>query len=150
MSYTLTPTEQLILDEAERINAKRAPRPPVRPVQRAMTATMPAVGSHLTVRLPGEMMRCLVDRVIDEDRVIIEIDGVPMARTHHYRQGDKTGARRRLEYGAYLWEALDDRDFFANRSPTEFVPVTTVNPLPPKDRRRSVRCRRRGRSRCQV
>jgi hypothetical protein len=130
MSYTLTPAEQIILDEAERINAKRNPRPPVRPVQRAMEAPMPVVGSMITVRLPGEIMRCRVDRIIDDNRVIIEINSAPMSRSHQYRMGDNTGARRRLEYGQYIWEALDDRDFIANRSPTEPVPQATVNPLP--------------------
>jgi hypothetical protein len=134
MSYTLTPAERRILDKAERINAKliNTNRSPPRPVQQAMAALTPVVGDNLTVKLPGEIMRCKVDRVIDENRVIVEISTSPMARTHHYRMGDRTGARRRLEYGAYVWEALDDRDFIANRSPTEFSPVPTVNPLPPK------------------
>lgn len=84
----------------------------------------PAVGGFLTVRLPGEVMRCLVDQVVDRDRVIIEIDGVPMSKAHSYRKGDKTGARRRTEHGRDIWEALDDRDFLANRSPSE--PVSPV------------------------
>jgi len=83
---------------------------------------VPPVGSHIVVRLPGELMRCLVERIVDENRVIIEINGVPMSRSHQYRRGDKTGARRKVEYGKDVWEALDDRDFIANRSPTEPIP----------------------------
>lgn len=89
---------------------------------------VPSVGSHLVVRLPGEIMRCVVERVVDANRVIIEIDAVPMSRSHQYRLGDRTGARRKVEHGRDVWEALDDRDFIANRSPTELVAV--VDPLP--------------------
>ena len=38
----------------------------------------PKVGGLLVVHLPGEIMRCRVDRVIDANSVIIEIDGTPM------------------------------------------------------------------------
>ena len=123
MSYSLTPDEQRLLDALERINAKTIARgrAPAQPVQRGGVAGTPVVGTQLTVKLPGEILRCVVDSVIDDDRVIVEIASVPMARTHHYRFGDKTGARRRMEYGTYFWEALDDRDFIANRSPVPSI-----------------------------
>lgn len=89
---------------------------------------VPSVGSHLVVRLPGEIMRCVVERIVDANRVIIEIDAVPMSRSHQYRLGDRTGARRKVEHGHDVWEALDDRDFIANRSPTEPVPVAEFAP----------------------
>lgn len=88
----------------------------------------PSVGSFLTVRLPGELMRCKVLQVADEHRVLIEIDGVPMSKSHQYRTGDRTGARRRIEYGREIWEALDDRDWMANRSPDEPVQVEVEKP----------------------
>ena len=53
----------------------------------------------------------------DTDTVIVEIDSMPMAKTHLFRIGDKTGARRRSENGRDVWEALSDRDFLAGRSP---------------------------------
>lgn len=84
----------------------------------------PTIGSFLTVSFPGERMRCRVDRLVDKDRVIIEVSSVPISKAHQYRIGDKTGARRRREHGHDIWEALDDRDFLANRSPAE--------PLPPE------------------
>jgi hypothetical protein len=93
---------------------------------------VPSIGSHLVVRLPGEIMRCVVESVVDANRVIIEIDAVPMSRSHQYRQGDKTGARRKVEHGRDVWEALDDRDFIANRSPTEPAVVAEVDSPTPK------------------
>lgn len=99
-------------------------RPVLPPIPRGF---MPAVGGDLTVQFPGERMRCQVERIIDDDRVIIAITSVPMSKTHQYRMGDKTGARRRTEYGRDVWEALDDRDFLANRSPNEplVIPMGT-------------------------
>ena len=139
MSYSLTPAEQKLLDTLERINAKviAKGRAPAHPVQRGMASGAPAVGDQLTVKLPGEILRCVVDSVIDDDRLIVEIASTPMARTHNYRLGDKTGVRRRMEYGTYFWEALDDRDFIANRSPTEYLspvmkPVITEEKVAPK------------------
>lgn len=83
------------------------------------TGFQPQVGGWLTVSFPGEILRCRVEQIIDMNRVIIEVSSMPMSRAHQYRLGDKTGARRRVDYGRDLWEALDDRDFLANRSPAE-------------------------------
>jgi hypothetical protein len=87
---------------------------------------MPAVDSHLVVLFPGEIMRCKVHRVVDANRVLVEITGQPMSKTHQYRKGDVTGARRRIAYGLDSWEALDDRDFLANRSPADPAPAEKV------------------------
>lgn len=89
---------------------------------------VPEVDSFLTVQLPGEVMRCRVDRVIDDDTVIVEISSVPMSRQHLFRKGDKTGGRRRVENGRDVWEALEDRFFIKGLSPTvppEPAPVKT-------------------------
>ena len=85
------------------------------PVLQRFTSSLPLlrpkVGGHLVVHLPGEIMRCRVEKVIDANNVIIEIDGQPMAKSHHFRKGDVTGARRRRQDGMDVWEALEDRWF---------------------------------------
>jgi hypothetical protein len=88
----------------------------------------PTVGGWLTVYLPGEVMRCEVVKLVDANRVLIEITGQPMSKSHQYRKGDRTGARRRIAYGRDVWEALDDRDFLANRSPVEPFVVEEEKP----------------------
>lgn len=98
-----------------------------------MPSYAPAVDSNLTVRLPGEFMRCKVVKAVDRNRVVIEISGVPVSKLHVYRKGDVTGARRRVEYGRDVWEALDDRDFLADRSPLDVVePKPEVKAAPKK------------------
>jgi len=80
----------------------------------------PPVDSYLTVRLPGEVVQALVIGIVDRDRVIVEIDSVPMAKSHTYRKGDRPGARRRREHGMDIWEVVDDRYFISHMSPNEF------------------------------
>jgi hypothetical protein len=88
---------------------------------------VPAEGSYLTVRLPGEVLRCLVERVVDPNTVIIEIDAMPMAKTHMFRRGDKAGARRTVENGRDVWEAQSDREFLRAAAP-----APELAPEPPK------------------
>lgn len=97
----------------------------------------PEVGKHLTVTFPGEIIRCRVEREIDQDRAIVEIEAMPMAKTHMYRKGDKVGVQRRMENGQDIWEALDDRDFIAGRSPNVPPPPPTVEPEKPKRRKKA-------------
>jgi hypothetical protein len=94
---------------------------------------MPRVGGRIVVQLPGEVMQCEVVKFVDADRVVVEVSSEPMSRRHQYRKGDKIGARRRIDTltGTDLWDALDDRDFIANRSPFEMKPVA-AEVEPPK------------------
>jgi hypothetical protein len=96
-----------------------APKPIVAP------RFTPVVDGFLTVHLPGEVMRCRVDRVIRPNVVIVEIDGVPMSKSHHYRKGDKAGAVRKAEFGREVWVAMDDREFIAHGTP-EMAPEPSV------------------------
>ena len=98
----------------------------------------PEIGGYLTVTFPGEIMRCRVEREIDQDRAIVEIEAVPMSKTHLYRKGDKVGVQRRVENGQDIWEALDDRDFIAGRSPNvPPPPPAVVEPEKPKRKRKA-------------
>lgn len=67
-------------------------------------------GSVITVDLGGEVIRCPVRRVLDEDTVLLELTGVPMSRNHNFKQGDFVGARRqRALSGRDEWKAVDPR-----------------------------------------
>jgi hypothetical protein len=64
----------------------------------------------VTVDLGGEVMRCTVRRVVDQDTVLLELTGVPMSRNHGFKQGDFVGARRRRALnGRDDWKAVDPR-----------------------------------------
>lgn len=88
-----------------------------------VTPFVPEIGGFLIVQFPGEVLRCQVNRVVSPTLCIVEITSVPMAKSHQYRKGDKPGVRMRMEYGKQVWEAVDDRDFLANRSPNEPLPL---------------------------
>lgn len=93
---------------------------------------VPRAGALLTVQMPGETMRCPIERVIDADTVIVLIDAPPMTRQHFFRKGDKVGVRRVTINGTEVWEALSDRDFVAARSPSlPPVPKAKTKPKSP-------------------
>lgn len=68
----------------------------------------PAAGSYLTICLPGEIMRALVDRVVTRNTVIVTL-GQPMAKSHNYRLGDIVACRRTPapEFGSETWNAVE-------------------------------------------
>lgn len=89
----------------------------------------PVVGSMIVVQLPGETMRCPIQRVVSPDAVVVKIDTVPMAKSHNFRFDTTVGVRRRLQDGRDVWEAQTDRDFLAEQA--RLVPAKkAVAPAP--------------------
>lgn len=82
----------------------------------AYRSFVPKAGDHLVVQLPGERIRCPVERVIDTDTVIFRIDSPPMAKSHQFQFDRNYGARRRVLNGRDLWEAQYEREFLAEQS----------------------------------
>ena len=80
---------------------------------------MPREGDFVVVTMPGEMMRCEVVRLVDRDRIMAKVLDAPVSKVHLFRKDDVIGVRRTMQFGRVIWEALDDRDFLANRSPNE-------------------------------
>lgn len=109
----------------------------------ASSRFIPVEGSKIVVEMPGEVMRCTVHQVVNNHTVIVAVDGIPMSKTHLFRQGDKVGVRRRMRDGRDVWEALSDRDFIAGRSPANLaVPETAAPPVKKKGGRRAAGARK--------
>jgi hypothetical protein len=85
---------------------------------------IPAVGTELTVALPGERLRAEVLRIVDANHVIVFLGGQPMTRGHLFRKGDTIGCRRVQTALEELWEAQDDRAFMANFAPDPEPEIT--------------------------
>ena len=85
--------------------ALRLPRPG------AYRKFIPTVGTLVVVALPGETARVPVQKVVDDDTILIKLDTPPMAKTHNFRFNDVIGVRRRVKDGRDIWEAQTDRDF---------------------------------------
>lgn len=77
---------------------------------------VPRAGDYLVVQLPGERIRCPIERVINTDTVIFRIDSPPMAKTHQFQFEQNYGARRRLLNGRDFWEAQYEREFLAEQA----------------------------------
>ena len=103
---------------------------------------VPTVDGFIVATLPGETMRCRVERVVDADRAIVEI-GMPISKAHRFRPGDKVGVRRRVEGGRDIWEVLEDRDFLADRSPAQ-TPWPEPKAAKPKPKKKAATRRRAG------
>lgn len=71
--------------------------------------------SYLVVQFPGESMRCPIEKVINDDTVIIRIDSPPMSRIHSFRFDEVVGVRRRVSSRGETWEAQTERDFLAEQ-----------------------------------
>ncbi len=81
----------------------------------AYRSFVPKAGDHLVVQLPGERIRCPVEKVIDTDTVIFRIDAPPMAKSHQFQFEHNYGARRRVLNGKDFWEAQYEREFLAEQ-----------------------------------
>ena|SRR5215469_13516243 len=71
----------------------------------------PAHGSALVISLPGETVRGIVARVVNDDTVLVEL-GAPLlnpARMHTYRSGDIICAKRAFGELGEFWRAVEDR-----------------------------------------
>lgn len=92
----------------------------------------------VTVDLGGEVIRCPVRRVVDEDTVLLELTGVPMSRNHAFKQGDFVGARRRRGLnGRDEWKAVDPRivSEIETRKLAEERQARLARPEPPAKKR---------------
>jgi hypothetical protein len=69
---------------------------------------LPKANDQLNVTLPGEILRALVTRVVNQDTVIVEI-GQPMTRSHSFRLGDLVACRRTPGMLGETWQAIEDR-----------------------------------------
>lgn len=71
---------------------------------------VPEVDTLLVVHLPGEITRATVRRVVNDNTVLAELTGMPMAKSHNYRLGDLVAARRvRGTFGGEHWQSVETR-----------------------------------------
>ena len=80
--------------------------------QQRRSAFVPKVDGHLVVQMPGESMRCLVKRVMDDDTVFVLIEFAPVARGQHmFAFNEVYGARRRTRDAREYWQLQTEREF---------------------------------------
>lgn len=94
----------------------------------------PEVGGTLLIDLPGERMLCAVVALADHDRVIVEISGVPMAKSHQYQKGQQVPVERKMTQLGEVWEAMDER-LLQQRANAEREAKKAPTPVKAKKRR---------------
>jgi hypothetical protein len=92
---------------------------------------IPKIKDFLVISMPGETMRCPVEKVIDQNTVLFRVDSAPMAKAHNFGFDHIYGARRRVRDGRDVWEAQEERDFLREqkRIVEAAVPPKAVKPV---------------------
>lgn len=70
---------------------------------------IPQVLSMLTIELPGEALRAMVERVVSSDSIVARIVSQPMAKSHSYKKDDIVACRRQKAMMGEVWAAIDER-----------------------------------------
>ena len=104
--------------------------------QQKRTAFVPTVGtgdkpSYLIVQFPGETMRVPVEKVINDDTVIVRVASPPISRMHSFRFDELVCVRRRL-IPREFWEAQTERDFMAEQKRLSDAAKAAAKPAPQK------------------
>ena len=77
---------------------------------------VPQEGQFLIVMLPGEATRAVVNRVVNDDTVLVEMVAIPVSRQHMHRRGDIIAATRVQGPLGETWEAMDERLMLAQQA----------------------------------
>lgn len=68
-------------------------------------------GIILTVTIPGERIRAMVKKIVRKGQLLCQIENVPMAKGHNYRQGDMIAVKHSLNaLGHAQWIAIPELD----------------------------------------
>lgn len=68
----------------------------------------PAENGYLIVQLPGERLRAIIKRVVNDNAVIVELTSMPLKGMHNYKRGDFLACRRKETALGEIWEAVAD------------------------------------------
>lgn len=63
----------------------------------------------LTIDLPGERTRCSVQKIHDDNHVVVSMDSYPLSRSHSFKQGDQIIVCRERGYVTDTWRPVDQR-----------------------------------------
>lgn len=96
---------------------------------------IPAVDSFITIDLPGERLRAQVQKIVDEDTVIVEVTSQPMAKSHSYKFKDIIACRRQTGEFNEIWRVVEERKTLVVPPPKP-KPIEVKKPVVPERKRR--------------
>lgn len=71
----------------------------------------PKAGQTITIELPDERTRAVIERVISDEAVIVKLLTFTTSKSHNYRKGDMVPCRfQALDMGVPGWRAISDRE----------------------------------------
>lgn len=69
----------------------------------------PIIDSYLTIDLPGEKLRALVKKVINNNKIILQLTNQPLAKSHTYRKDDFVACIRKEGMFGEMWEVVESK-----------------------------------------
>lgn len=70
---------------------------------------IPTIDTYLTIDLPGEKLRALVRKVLNKNKIVLELTSVPLAKSHAYKKGDLIACKRVQGMFGEVWEVIESR-----------------------------------------
>lgn len=69
----------------------------------------PKIGTYLLIDLPGEKLRAFVKKILNPNKVILQLTSVPLAKSHTYKMNDFVACARKKGIFGESWEAIESR-----------------------------------------
>lgn len=69
----------------------------------------PTIDTYLTIDLPGEKLRAVVRKILTPNKVVIELTGCPLAKSHQYKKDDFVACKRTQGIFGETWEAIESK-----------------------------------------
>lgn len=85
------------------------PKKKIKPKEPKSYAFIPALETFLTIDLPGEKLRALVKKVLDKNKIILQLTSVPLAKSHNYQKDDFVACKRVQGIFGEMWEVIESR-----------------------------------------
>lgn len=113
---------------------------PILPVHAQRGVFVPQTGGFLSVTLPGEVVRAVVEEVFGTDTATVRLTGAVMAKTGHaFKSNDLVAVRRVDSPLGEKWEPISDREVReqeererAQRAAHAAAPVAHMEPPVPQ------------------
>lgn len=69
----------------------------------------PTIDTYLIIELPGEKLRALVRRVLNKNKIVLQLTNVPLAKSHTYKKDDFVACKRVQGMFGESWEAIESK-----------------------------------------
>lgn len=70
---------------------------------------IPTIDTYMTIDLPGEKTRAVVMKILNDNKVVVQLISVPLAKSHMYQKDDYVACVRKNDMLGDTWKAQEAR-----------------------------------------